>query len=263
MPSFLAAAIYRRKTLGADRILYVVGAEQSLHFRQVFAVLKRMGYDWADQCVHLPFGLMTIDGKKMSTRRGKVVFLEDVLDEAAASALSIIEGKNPGLANKEAVAEAVGVGAVVFGDLKHRRMLSVDFRIEDAVSFEGETGPYLQYTHARIRSLLRKGRYEELRVRHAVDGGYLGSAPAWACIRTLSRYEAAIREAVEENEPYIVAKYLLDLAKSYNRVYNSAKILGEGKDEGEISSQLALAAAVAAVLRDGLGLLGIRAPEEM
>jgi len=259
----LATAVYRKEALGADEILYVVGAEQSLHFRQVFAVLGKMNREWASGCRHVPFGLMTIDGKKMSTRKGKVVFLEEVLDEAVEHALRIIEGKNPGLANKEAVAEAVGVGAVVFGDLKHHRQLSVDFRIDEAVSFDGETGPYLQYTHARIRSLLSKGGYERLRHAHEANGSHLASPTAWECVKTLDRYEDAIREAVQAQEPYIVAKYLLGLAKSFNRFYNSGKILGEDSGEAEVLSKLALAAAAANVLKSGLELLGIRAPDEM
>ncbi len=259
----LATALYRNEELKADEILYVVGAEQSLHFQQVFSVLRKMGHEWAASCRHVPFGLITINGKKMSTRKGKVVMLEEVLDEAAERALRIIEGKNPDLANKEAVAEAVGVGAIVFGDLKHHRQLSVDFNLEEAVSFEGETGPYLQYTHARIRSLLRRGKYEELPSRFAIDGAQLSSEPAWACIKTLSGYEAAIREAIRQNEPFVVAKYLLALAKDFNRFYNSGKIIYDGADEAGTFSKLSLAAAAADVLRDGLNLLGIRAPSEM
>ncbi|MFB9279645.1 arginine--tRNA ligase [Cohnella cellulosilytica] len=259
----LATAIYRKEELKADEILYVVGAEQSLHFQQVFAVLRKMGHEWAANCHHVPFGLITFAGKKMSTRKGKVVMLEEVLNEAAERALRIINEKSPDLPNKDEVAEAVGVGAIVFGDLKHHRQLSVDFNLEEAVSFDGETGPYLQYTHARICSLLRRGSYEELRVDRAVDGAHLSSEPAWACVKTLTGYESAIREAVRLNEPYAVARYLLALAKDFNRFYNSGKILGEGADEAEIVSKLSLAAAVAGVLRDGLQLLGIRAPREM
>jgi len=259
----LATAIYRKEELRADEILYVVGAEQSLHFQQVFSVLKKMGHEWSSDCHHVPFGLITFGGKKMSTRKGKVVMLEEVLDEAAERALRIIDGKNPGLANKEAVAEAVGVGAIIFGDLKHHRQLSVDFDLEEAVSFEGETGPYLQYTHARIRTLLGKGNYEKRRDHQSVDGKHLSSESAWTCVKTLCGYEAAIRDAVRTNEPYVVAKYLLALAKDFNRFYNSGKILNGEGDEAEIVSKLGLSAAVAAVLRDGLMLLGIQVPAEM
>ncbi|MFC5467357.1 arginine--tRNA ligase [Cohnella suwonensis] len=259
----LATAIYRKRELGADEMLYVVGAEQSLHFQQVFAVLGKLGHSWAASCRHVPFGLMTVNGKKMSTRRGKVVFLEDVLDEAVERALAIIEEKSPSLPNKKKVSEAVGVGAVIFGDLKHNRQLSVDFNLEDAVSFEGETGPYLQYTHARICSLLGKGDYSALRAKYPIDGSYLAAEPAWECVKTLSRFEAVLAEAVRDNEPFVVAKYLLAVAKSFNRFYNAGKILAEGADPAEVASKLALAAAAANVLKSGLGLLGIAAPREM
>lgn len=155
----LATAVYRHDVMKADKMLYVVGGEQKLHFRQVFAVLSRMGHKWSAHCVHIPFGLMRFEGRKMSTRRGKVVFLQEVLDEAVARASRIIQEKNPGLANAQAVAEAVGVGAIVFGDLRNNRLNDVDFSLEDAVSFEGETGPYVQYTHARSIACLPKRKW--------------------------------------------------------------------------------------------------------
>lgn len=169
----LATALYRKQVMQADKLLYVVGAEQQLHFRQVFGVLEKMGEPWTGDCEHVPFGLMTVEGKKMSTRRGKVVFLDGVLDEAVQRAREIIAAKSPDLPDRDRVAEAVGVGAVVFGDLKNRRQLSVDFKLEDVVSFEGETGPYVQYTHARIASLLRKGGYGQA---SAAGGNGSGSA---------------------------------------------------------------------------------------
>ncbi|RKP48050.1 arginine--tRNA ligase [Cohnella endophytica] len=259
----LATAIYRKQEMHADEILYVVGAEQSLHFRQVFAVLEKMGHSWAEECRHVPFGLMTVNGKKMSTRKGKVVFLEEVLDEAVERALQIILEKSPELKDKEKVAKAVGVGAVIFGDLKHHRQLSVDFNLEDAVSFDGETGPYLQYTHARIRSLLARGNYSVLGDSYSVNGSHLASESTWECAKTLSRYETVLQEAVKDNEPFVVARYLLDLAKDFNRFYNSGKILTADADKAVVFSQLSLAAAVANVLSHGLAMLGIEAPQEM
>ncbi|WP_373233330.1 arginine--tRNA ligase [Cohnella sp.] len=259
----IATALYRKQALKADSILYVVGSEQSLHFQQVFSVLGKMGFDWSRNCLHVPFGLMTVDGKKMSTRKGKVIFLEEVLDEAVQRAEQIINEKSPHLANKQEVAEAVGVGAIVFADLKHRRLLPVDFNLEEAVSFDGETGPYLQYTHARICSLLSKGNYDALCSRHEVDGVFLTSESAWECLKTLARYESALQEAVRDNEPFVVARYLLDLAKEFNRFYNSGKIISEFVGEEERCSKLALSAAVSHVLEHGLELLGIKAPREM
>jgi len=258
----LATALYRKHQLDADRILYVVGAEQTLHFQQVLAVLGRMGEEVHADCRHVAFGLMKYEGKKMSTRRGKVVFLDEVLDEAVAKALDIIEAKSPELENKRETAEDVGVGAIVFGDLKNRRQLSVDFSLEEALSFEGETGPYLQYTHARIASLLRKGEFAEWQSRGMqADGRFLASAGAWSCMKTVSVCEDAIRQAVRENEPSVVARYLLELTKDFNRFYNEGKIIGP--DVEETYSKLTCAAAVAKVLKRGLALLGMRAPERM
>jgi len=258
----LATAIYRKHQLGADQLLYVVGAEQTLHFQQVFAVLGRMGEEVQADCRHVAFGLMKYEGKKMSTRRGKVVFLDEVLDEAVAKALEVIEAKSPELENKRETAEAVGVGAIVFGDLKNRRLLSVDFNLEDALSFDGETGPYVQYAHARIASLLRKGEFAELLSRGMrIDGRRLASAGAWSCVKPVSAFEEAILQAVRENEPSVVARYLLELTRDFNRFYNEGKIIGP--DGADTYSKLALAAAVAKVLKQGLGLLGMRAPEQM
>ncbi|TFE26081.1 arginine--tRNA ligase [Cohnella luojiensis] len=259
----LATALYRKQTLLADSILYVVGAEQSLHFRQVFSVLGKMGHSWSEQCQHVAFGLMTVNGKKMSTRKGRVVYLEEVLDEAVQRALEIINDKSPELRDKEQVAEAVGVGAIVFGDLKHHRQLSVDFNLEDVVNFDGETGPYLQYAFARICSLLRRGNFDALSGKYQADGAFLSSESSWECLKTLSRYESVLQDAVRDNEPFIVARYLLDLAKEFNRFYNSGKIITDDADESEVFSKLSLAAAVANVLKHGLGILGIKAPREM
>lgn len=267
----LAAAIYRNEVLGADRIVYVVGAEQSLHFRQLFAVLKKMGHAWASECEHVAFGLMTIDGRKMSTRKGRVVRLEQVLDEAVQAARDLIEEKNPELADKDRAAEWIGVGAVVFGDLKHQRQLSVDFRLDEAVSFEGETGPYVQYTHARICRLLRNAaaRSPDASSPPAETDGIrdVGSSPAagpsWEITGLLARYGAVLQQAAAHHEPYILARYLLELARSCNRLYQARKILNGDLPPGEQRYLLSLLSAAAGLLRDGLGLLGVRAPEEM
>lgn len=277
----LATALYRREAMQGDKLLYVVGAEQILHFTQVFRVLDKLDGSWKDvQRVHAPFGLMKMDGKKMSTRRGKVVFLQDVLDEAAQRALSVIDSKTPDLPDKEAVAEAVGIGAVVFGDLRSRRMLEVDFNMDEMVSMEGETGPYLQYTYARAASLLRKAASRKL--APAGPSGPSGSAPAGepdltagcpdrlealsapaarACLMAVGTYAEAIRGALREHEPSVLARYLLDLAKSFNRFYNSERILGA--DEGASLARIRLTGAAASVLKHGLHLLGIPTPERI
>lgn len=263
----LATAFYRTRELGADRLLYVVGSEQSLHFQQVFAVLDALEAGWADRCEHVAFGLMKFEGKKMSTRRGKVVFLDDVLDEAVRKAEAIIAEKNPELPHAAEVAAAVGVGAIVFGDLKNSRQLEVNFSLEDALRFEGETGPYVQYTYARAVSLLDKGLQlypneyggddQDDGIRPEALVGHL----AWECLKQLTEYPDAIRSAVRENEPSILARYLLETSKKFNRYYRHERVLSG--DEEESRTRLLLTAAIAGVLKSGLALLGIQAPRQL
>jgi arginyl-tRNA synthetase len=257
----LATAFYRRETLGADRLLYVVGAEQAVHFRQVFEVLKRLGCDWADACEHVPFGLMRVEGKKMSTRRGRVVKLEDVLDEAVDRAGAVIAEKNPNLPDRERIAEEVGVGAVVFGDLKHDREGAVDFRLEEAVRFEGETGPYVQYTHARIRTLLAKDEAARFDGYATPAPDALANDEAWALLKLLTDYPMTIRTASERLAPSVVARYALDVAKAFNRFYHAERVLVD--DPAEAAAKLRLARATADTLRDSLALLGVGSPERM
>lgn len=257
----LATALYRKETLGADRLIYVVGVEQSLHFKQVFAVLEALEPGWAARCEHVGFGLMRFGGKKMSTRRGQVVFLDDVLDEAVRKAEAVIAEKNPGLAGRRAAAEAVGVGAIVFGDLKNSRMLDIDFNLEEALRFEGETGPYVQYTFARAVSLLEKGMTlgdedEEGIVTEAISGRL-----AWECLKQLADYPHVIVSAVRDNEPSMLAKYLLETAKRFNRFYHNERVLSSDPDASR--ARLMLTAAAAGVLRSGLELLGIKAPRQI
>lgn len=259
----LATALYRHEQMGGDELLYVVGAEQSLHFRQLFLVLERMGFDWAKQCKHIPFGLMLMDGQKMSTRRGKVVFLEDVLDEAAAHALRIIEEKNPSLTSKVEVAEAVGVGAVIFGDLLHSRLHEVNFSLEDIVNFEGETGPYVQYTYARTQSLLRKADLQNESAGVAVlpDFSLTSSDYSWQLAKALMRYSDALTQAAQRYEPSVVARYLIELAQTFNRFYHHEKIItGNTAEQG---AKLALVHMTAECLEDGLQMLGVKALKEM
>ncbi|WP_433944771.1 arginine--tRNA ligase [Paenibacillus sp. SN-8-1] len=259
----LATAIYRKSAMGADRILYVVGAEQTLHFNQVFAVLRLMGHEWADSCEHVPFGLIKVQGKKMSTRKGKVVFLDEVLDEAVQKAHEVASGG--GLSPEEAieVAKAVGIGAVIFDDLRGSRMSEIDFSLDEMLRFDGDTGPYVQYTYARAASLIEKGKvagvnpldFKELEVFASV-----GSS-GWACLKAVDGFPDAVREAVRLNEPSVVARHLLDTAKAFNRFYRSDRILTN--DPVETATKLQLTAAIGAVLRIGLGLLGVGAPVRM
>lgn len=263
----LATALYRYNEQKADQLFYVVGGEQTLHFRQVFLVLKKMGCDWADQCQHISFGLMMMEGTKMSTRRGKVLFLEEVLDEAVEQALQFIAVKNPALPDKQAVAEAIGVGAVVFGDLKNTRTLNVDFTLQEVLQFDGETGPYLQYTYARTASILRKADAVQQAVAsgklslQAADFSIASQQQTWDMIITLSKYTEQLHLAAERREPSVIARYLLDLAQAFNRFYHHTKVLAG--DDTEQAAKLALVNMTGKVLRRGLHLLGLQTPEEI
>lgn len=252
----MATAMYRHRTFNFAKNIYVVGQEQSHHFKQLKAVLKEMGFDWSDDMVHVSFGLVTKNKKKLSTRKGNIIRLEPTLDEAEARALTQIEAKNPGLENKEAVAHAVGVGAVKFYDLKTDRDNGYDFDLEAMVSFEGETGPYVQYAYARIQSILRKAAFVP-----ASDASYaLNDAESWDIIKLLQDFPSIIQRAAEKYDPSVVAKYAINLAQSFNKYYAHTRILDENPER---ESRLALAYATGIVLKEALRLLGVDAPEKM
>lgn len=216
----LAAALYRKKEYDFVMSLYVAGGEQSGHFKQLKQVLKKMGYDWADNIHHIPFGLITQGGKKLSTRKGNVVFLDKVLKDAVSLAEQQIEEKNPNLANKDQVAHDVGVGAVVFHDLKNDRMDNFDFDLEEVVRFEGDTGPYVQYTNARAQSILRKANKEI-----SMDNLSLNDDWSFAVAKAIADFPAIVAKASEKFEPSIIAKYALDLSKKFNKYYANVRIL--------------------------------------
>lgn len=255
----LAAANYRKETYDFAKNVYVVGNEQSTHFKQLKAVLSKLGREWADDIVHVPFGLITLDGKKLSTRKGKIVLLEEVLNEAVDLALEQITAKNPDLANKEEVAHQVGVGAVIFHDLKTERMNSFDFNLAEIVQFEGETGPYVQYTYARSKSLIRK--YGKEITDDFTDVAFdLTDDYSWEIVKKLIDYPRIIVQAIERFEPSQVAKYAVSLAQLFNKYYGNTRIL---EDNAQLDARLALVKAMTIVLKDALNLLGIEAPEEM
>ena len=253
----LAAAIYRQENYHFVKSLYVVGNEQTLHFKQLFQVLEKMGYDWAKGMAHIPFGMMLKDGKKMSTRKGKVVLLEKVLNESIAMARHNIEEKNPNLANKDKVAKQVGVGAVIFHDLKNNRMNDIEFSLEEMLRFEGETGPYVQYTYARACSILRKatGKTEYKAATYTNSW-----EKEWKVTSLLMEFAPAVQRACTNFDPSQVAKYIIDLAQAFNKYYAEVKIL---EDSAEQQGRLALVFAVTEVLKEGLRLLGLEAPDEM
>ena len=252
----LAAANYRKNTYDFAKCIYVVGMEQSNHFKQLKAVLKELNLPWAETIVHIPFGLITLNGKKLSTRKGKIILLEGVLKEATELALKQIEAKNPSLENKEAVAHAVGVGAVIFHDLKNDRTNNFDFALEEVVQFEGETGPYVQYTHARAMSILRKANYT-VDTQAAFS---LTDDDAWEVLKLIENYPNVVRFAEEKGEPSAIAKYVINLAQAFNKYYAHTKVLVE--DEA-FNSRIALVQTTASLLKQGLALLGVAAPDEM
>ena len=252
----LATALFRKRMYGHAKSLYVVGAEQETYFKQLRAALKEMGFNWWDQIEHISFGLMNLNGKKMSTRKGNVVSLEDVLNDSIDLARKQIAEKNPDLENADEVAKEVGVGAVIFHDLKNYRRNAVNFKREDVVKFEGETGPYVQYARARAESILRKGGIRDFSDVDLTKAG----AEAWELISFLGQYSEAIKRAALNYDPSVIAKYALELAKKFNQYYAHTRILD--KDEAQ-PARLALTQAVSDVLKSALGLLDIKAPDEM
>lgn len=251
----LAAAIYRKNKYNSVKSLYVVGHEQSLHFKQIFLVLKKMGHEWYEGLEHVPFGMMLKNGKKMSTRKGKIVLLEEVLNDAIELALENMEQKNPTLSSKEIVAQQVGTGAVIFHDLKNYRLNDVEFSLEEMLKFEGDTGPYVQYTHARASALLRKGNYKEIEWTEAQF-----DEEAWPIVKELIEFPEVIKRAYDGNDPSLIAKYVIQLSKKFNQYYGKVRILAESENK---QVRLSLVSAVQIVLREGLRLLGVDAPEEM
>ena len=253
----LATAAYRKKTFNFVKSLYVVGGEQTNHFKQLKAVLKEAGYDWSDDMVHVPFGMVTQGGKKFSTRKGHVVKLEMALDEAVDHAEKQIEAKNPNLENKEEVAKQVGVGAVKFYDLKTDRNNGYDFDLDEMVSFEGETGPYVQYAHARIQSILRKANRK---VNIDNISLVVSDAEAWEIVKALKEFPNIVKRAADNYEPSIIAKYAISLAQAFNKYYAHVRIL---EDDAQLDGRLALISATSIVLKEALRLLGVAAPENM
>ena len=252
----IATAIYRARTYNFVKNIYAVGQEQSNHFRQLKAVLKKMGFEWSDDMIHVDFGLVTKNRQKLSTRKGNIILLEPTLQEAISRAKAQIEEKNPELENKEEVAHAVGVGAVKFYDLKTDRRNGYDFDLEAMVSFEGETGPYVQYAYARIQSILRKANFTP-----STDATYSLSDPeSWEIIKLLQDFSRVVKRAAENYDPSLIAKYAINLAQAFNKYYAHTRILDESPER---DSRLALSYSTAVVLKEALRLLGVDAPEKM
>ncbi len=254
----LASAFYRKKIYNFDKSIYVVGAQQELHFKQCFEIIKRMGYDWYKDMVHVQFGMVSLEEGTMSTRKGRIVFLEDVLNQAIDRTRQIIEEKNPDAENIDEVAKAVGVGAVVFQELSNSRIKDYTFSWDRTLSFEGETGPYVQYTHARCCAVLRKAgqpvsadiNYEALSDQDAAD-----------VLSVLETFNKSIMTAMKKNEPHIVTRFVLDLAQAFNKFYHNSPILVE--DDDLRAARLALVEATRQTIENALKILGMKAPQKM
>ena len=255
----IAAILYRKEQYHFEKCFYVTGLEQSLHFKQIFKAIEVMGYDWADGLIHVPYGLVSLAGEKLSTRNGNIIYAEDILKEAIERAYNAILEKNPSLLDKEETAKKVGVGAIIFHDLFNQRIKNVDFSWKEVLNFEGTTGPYVQYTYARAKSVLRKyGKPVEVK---EIDYTVLTDDVSFHLIKVLEAYEDAVINAAEKYEPSIVARYVISLATSFNKFYHDCPILQA--DEKEKTARLLLVDCVRKVLREACSLLGMECPEEM
>ncbi|MBE5952153.1 MAG: arginine--tRNA ligase [Lachnospiraceae bacterium] len=255
----IAAILYRKEQYHFDKCLYVTGLEQSLHFKQIFTAIEVMGYDWSDGLVHVPYGLVSLAGEKLSTRGGNIIYAEDILKEAIERAYHAILEKNPNLPEKDTTAKKVGVGAVVFHDLFNQRIKNVEFSWKDVLNFDGTTGPYVQYTYARAKSVLRK--YGKTVEAEEIDYTALTDEAAYGLVKVLAGYEDAVVFAAEKNEPSVIARYVIALATAFNKFYHECSILQA--EEKEKKARLLLTDFVQKVLCEACGLLGMECPEEM
>lgn len=255
----MAAVLYRKKEYAFEKCLYITGLEQKLHFAQVFKAIEEMGYDWTDGLVHIPYGLVSLDGEKLSTRTGNIIYAEDILKEAVYRSSKLIAQKNSSLQDKEQIAEMVGVGAVIFHDLFNQRIKNVNFSWDEVLSFEGASGPYVQYTYARAKSILRKGNVEKVNVKIDVD--MLMDEVSYELVKELSKYEDKIEEAASRYEPSVIARYVWGLATAFNKFYHDCNILNAEKRVKE--ARLVLVDLTQKTIKDAMGLLGIQCPEEM
>ena len=254
----LAAALYRKENYDFEKCIYVVGSQQSLHFQQLFKVLELVGFEWAKDMIHVPFGMVALEEGTMSTRKGRVVFLEDVLKQAIEKTKETMLAKNPNALNVDEIARQVGVGAVVFQELSNSRIKDYTFSWDKTLSFDGETGPYVQYTHARCCAVLRKANEE---VTTDINYELLNNEESSEVLKVIGSFNKAIITSLRKNEPHIITRFVLDLAQAFNKFYHDNPIL---VDDLELrKSRLALVLATRQTLENGLNLLGIKAPERM
>lgn len=255
----ISAAIYRKNTYNFDKCIYVTALDQNLHFAQWFKVIELMGYDWAKDLIHTPFGLVSLGDGKLSTRKGHVVLMEDILNMSVEKTKNIIEEKNPDLENKEKVAEEVGIGAIIFDDLFNSRIKNVVFDFDRMLNFDGETGPYAQYTHARACSIIKKAGEKVL--SDNIDYNLLSDNASFNICKVISEFPEKVIEAADKNEPYIIARQIIEVCKAFNKFYNENNIMNS--EESIKNARLVIVYAVKNLLEAGLDLLGIKAPEQM
>lgn len=254
----IATAINRKKVYDFDKNLYVVATQQNLHFQQLFAILKLMGYDFYDDCKHIPFGMVSLKDQTLSTRKGQVVFLEDVLNKAVDKTKEIMENRESKIENVDEVAEIVGIGAVKFQELYNNRIKDYVFDWDEVLNFDGETGPYVQYTYARAKSVLRKANFKE---NTEISFDKITSDEEFALVKALGNFKDVVAKAAEKYEPSLITRHLTEIAKNFNKFYNACQINVE--DEKVKEERLALTYATSIVIKTGLGLLGIKTVEQM
>lgn len=255
----LAALFYRKKTYHFDKCIYVTGLEQKLHFAQVFKVIELLGYDWYDQLVHVPYGLVSMEGGKLSTRSGNVIYAEDILHESIQKIYEIIEEKNPDLEDKETVARQVGIGAILFNDLYNQRIKDVVFNWDKILNFDGETGPYVQYTYARCASVMRKAG--DVTIPEEIDYSVLTDDVTMNLLKDITRFPEVIKDAADKYEPFMISRFAVSVAQHFNKFYHDCQINVE--DENVKMARLKVVSITMRVIKDALALLGIECPEQM
>ena len=254
----LAAIIYRNDTYHFDKCIYVTGQEQKLHFAQVFKVIELLGYDCAKDLVHVPYGLVSLGGAKLATRSGNIIFAEDILHQSIDKVLEVMNEKNPDLEDKEEIAKIVGVGAIIFNDLFNQRIKDVAFNWDKILNFDGETGPYVQYTYARCASVLRKANME---VTDEIDYSLISDEQSMNLLKEISRFGEVVKDAADKMEPFIITRYAVSIAQLFNRFYHENKINVE--DEALKKARLKVVDITKYVIKEALSLLGIDCPERM
>jgi len=257
----IAAAMYRKKTYDFAKCIYVTATAQDLHFKQLFKVVELMGYEWAKDLIHVGFGMVSMGGAKLATREGNIIYLDDLFKEASKRVLDIINDKNPDMEDKEQKALDIGVGAIVFSDLSNNRIKDIDFSWEDALNFDGSTGPYVQYTYARACSVLRKSEIADDEINmNGIEPGHMTNDEEFSLLKTLSLFNEKIDQALKDLEPSAIARYLIDVCMAFNKFYNSHTILNAQENK---KFRILLTSAVKYVLGNGLQIIGLKKTERV